>query len=150
MTPERYGVVDFDESGNVRSVVEKPSSPPSNFAITGLYYLDERASDFAAQLKPSPRNELEITDLLDCYREEGSLRVETMGRGFAWLDTGTHSSLLDAGNFVRTLTERQGLQVGSLEEIAFRQGWIGDVELAAQAETYQKNGYGRYLKALLE
>ncbi len=148
--PERYGVVDFDEHGNVRSIVEKPAIPPSHFAVTGLYFLDGRASDFAAQLKPSVRNELEIIDLLDLYRSERSLRVETMGRGFAWLDTGTHGSLLDAGNFVRTLTERQGVQVGSLEEIAFRQGWIGPDDLRARAEVYRKNDYGRYLKSLLE
>lgn len=148
--PERYGVVDFDEQGNVRSIVEKPPIPASYFAVTGLYFLDSRAPDYAAQLKPSARNELEIIDLLDFYRSEQCLRVETMGRGFAWLDTGTHGSLLDAGNFVRTLTERQGVQVGSLEEIAFRQGWIGPEDLCARAEVYGKNDYGRYLKSLLQ
>ena len=122
--PERYGVVDFDSAGNVRAIVEKPAVPPSNFAVTGLYYLDGRAPEFAARVRPSLRGELEIADLLEIYRAEGSLSVEKMGRGFAWLDTGTHGSLLDAGNFVRTLTERQGLQVGCPDEIAYRIGWI--------------------------
>ncbi len=147
--PERYGVVGFDDAGRVNAVVEKPAQPPSNYAVTGLYFLDERAPSFAKQIKPSPRGELEITSLLDCYLQEGSLTVETMGRGYAWLDTGTHASLLDAGNFVRTLTERQGLQVGSPDEIAFRAGWITPAELAARAATFSKNGYGRYLESLL-
>jgi len=147
--PERYGVVDFDADGTVRAILEKPPVPPSNFAVTGLYYLDGRASDFAAQVKPSPRGELEIVDLLEAYRAEGTLRVEKMGRGYAWLDTGTHGSLLDAGNFVRTLTERQGLQVGCPDEIAFRKGWIGRHELAKRAEVFRKNDYGRYLAAVL-
>ncbi|MDZ4094208.1 MAG: glucose-1-phosphate thymidylyltransferase RfbA, partial [Paracoccaceae bacterium] len=122
--PERYGVVDFDSTGQVRAIIEKPVVPPSHFAVTGLYYLDGRAPDLAACVRPSPRGELEITDLLELYRAEGSLRVEKMGRGFAWLDTGTHGSLLDAGNFVRTLQARQGLQVGCPDEIAFHRGWI--------------------------
>lgn len=147
--PERYGVVDFDADGTVRAIIEKPAVPPSNFAVTGLYYLDGRASEFAARVKPSPRGELEIVDLLEVYRAEGSLRVEKMGRGYAWLDTGTHGSLLDAGNFVRTLTERQGLQVGCPDEIAFRLGWIGRAELAKRAEVFRKNDYGRYLAAVL-
>lgn len=147
--PERYGVVDFDKDGQVRAIIEKPSVPPSNFAVTGLYYLDARAPDLAAQVKPSARGELEIADLLGIYRAEGSLSVERMGRGFAWLDTGTHGSLLDAGNFVRTLENRQGLQVGCPEEIAFRNDWISRQELAAQAARYAKNDYGRYLAALV-
>lgn len=147
--PERYGVVDFDADGTVRAIIEKPKVPPSNFAVTGLYYLDGRASGFARSVKPSGRGELEIADLLEIYRAEGSLSVERMGRGFAWLDTGTHGSLLDAGNFVRTLEERQGLQVGCPDEIAFRQGWIDREQLAARAELFQKNSYGRYLAAIL-
>ncbi len=147
--PERYGVVDFDASGQVRAIIEKPANPPSNYAVTGLYYLDARAPDLAAQVKPSPRGELEIADLLEIYRAEGSLSVERMGRGYAWLDTGTHSSLLDAGNFVRTLENRQGLQVGCPDEIAYRQGWISRDDLAARAKVYAKNDYGRYLAAIV-
>jgi len=147
--PERYGVVDFDASGQVRAIIEKPAKPPSNYAVTGLYYLDARAPDLAAQVKPSPRGELEIADLLEIYRAEGSLNVERMGRGFAWLDTGTHGSLLDAGNFVRTLENRQGLQVGCPDEIAYRQGWISRDDLAARANIYAKNDYGRYLAAIV-
>ena len=147
--PERYGVVDFDAAGNVRAIIEKPEVPPSNFAVTGLYYLDGRAPEFAAQVKPSARGELEIADLLEFYRSEGSLSIEKMGRGFAWLDTGTHGSLLDAGNFVRTLTERQGLQVGCPDEIAYRVGWIDRAGLATRAEAFRKNDYGRYLQAIL-
>ncbi len=143
--PERYGVVDFDAKGQVRAIIEKPEQPPSNYAVTGLYYLDGRAPELAAKVKPSPRGELEIVDLLEAYRLEGSLRVERMGRGFAWLDTGTHGSLLDAGNFVRTLTDRQGLQVGSPDEIAYRAGFIGRDDLLIRAETFRKNDYGRYL-----
>ena len=148
MDPERYGVVDFDGDGRVRTLVEKPAVAPSNYAVTGLYFLDGRAPDLAAQVKPSVRGELEIIDLLDLYSAEGSLRVEKMGRGFAWLDTGTHGSLLDAGNFVRTLTERQGLQVGSPDEIAFRAGWISTEQLARRAEIFRKNAYGGYLSRL--
>ncbi len=147
--PERYGVVDFDAQGNVRAIIEKPANPPSNYAVTGLYYLDARAPDFAAQVKPSPRGELEIADLLEIYRSEGSLNVERMGRGYAWLDTGTHGSLLDAGNFVRTLENRQGLQVGCPDEIAYREGWISRDDLAARAKLYAKNDYGRYLAAIV-
>ena len=143
--PERYGVVDFDAKGQVRAIIEKPDQPPSNYAVTGLYYLDGRAPELAAKVKPSPRGELEIVDLLEAYRAEGSLRVERMGRGFAWLDTGTHGSLLDAGNFVRTLTDRQGLQVGSPDEIAYRAGFITRDDLLKRAETFRKNDYGRYL-----
>ena len=147
--PERYGVVDFDADGNVRAIIEKPEKPPSNFAITGLYYLDARAPELARSVKPSPRGELEIADLLEIYRKDGNLKVERMGRGYAWLDTGTHGSLLDAGNFVRTLEARQGLQVGCPDEIAFSKGWIDHAALAARAEIFRKNDYGRYLAGLL-
>ena len=143
--PERYGVVAFDAQGRVSAIVEKPQHPPSSFAVTGLYYLDGRAPALARGIKPSPRGELEIVDLLEVYRAEGSLQVERMGRGFAWLDTGTHGSLLDAGNFVRTLEERQGLQVGSPDEIAFRQGWIDAAALETRARLFGKTAYGRYL-----
>ena len=143
--PERYGVVQFDAQGNVQAIIEKPLVPPSNYAVTGLYYLDGRAPELAAQVKPSPRGELEIADLLEIYRAEGSLTVEKMGRGFAWLDTGTHGSLLDAGNFVRTLEARQGLQVGCPDEIAYRAGWIDKAALLARADIFKKNNYGRYL-----
>ena len=149
MDPERYGVVDFDADGNVKAIVEKPAVPPSNYAVTGLYFLDGRAPDLAAQVQPSARGELEITELLELYRAEGALHVEQMGRGFAWLDTGTHGSLLDAGNFVRTLTERQGLQVGSPDEIAYRAGWIDRDQLAERADVFKKNGYGTHLKGVL-
>ena len=148
--PERYGVVDFDADGNVRQIIEKPAKPPSNFAITGLYYLDARAPELAAQVKPSARGELEIADLLEIYRAEGSLSVERMGRGFAWLDTGTHGSLLDAGNFVRTLQARQGLQVGCPDEIAYRAGWIDRAALVARAAVFCKNDYGRYLQSIAD
>jgi glucose-1-phosphate thymidylyltransferase len=147
--PERYGVVDFDKDGTVRAIVEKPQLPPSNFAVTGLYYLDGRAPALAAQVQPSARGELEIADLLEMYRAEGCLSVEKMGRGFAWLDTGTHGSLLDAGNFVRTLEARQGLQVGCPDEIAYRIGWIDKTALAARAEIFRKNDYGRYLSSIV-
>jgi len=148
--PERYGVVEFDASGKARQIIEKPEVAPSNYAVTGLYFLDGTAPARARQVQPSPRGELEITDLLQMYLDDGALRVETMGRGYAWLDTGTHSSLLDAGNFVRTLENRQGLQTGCLEEIAFGQGWISREDLAARAELFAKNGYGAYLAGLLD
>ena len=147
--PERYGVVEFDAEGRVQAIIEKPEVPPSNFAVTGLYYLDGRAPELAAQVKPSARGELEIADLLEIYRAEGTLSVERMGRGFAWLDTGTHASLLDAGNFVRTLEARQGLQVGCPDEIAYRLGWIDKALLAARADTFKKNDYGRYLASIV-
>ena len=147
--PERYGVVDFDGEGRARQIIEKPSVPPSNYAVTGLYFLDATAPARARQVQPSPRGELEITDLLQMYLDEGDLRVETMGRGYAWLDTGTHGSLLEAGNFVRTLEKRQGLQTGCLEEIAWEQGWISREELATRAKLFAKNDYGRYLERLL-
>ena len=146
--PERYGVVSFDEAGAAQEIVEKPQKPASNYAVTGLYFLDGSAPDRAAKVTPSARGELEITSLLGMYLEEGLLSVERMGRGFAWLDTGTHGSLLDAGNFVRTLEKRQGQQTGSPDEIAFELNWITKSDLAKLAERYKKNDYGRYLKDL--
>ncbi|WP_432257124.1 glucose-1-phosphate thymidylyltransferase RfbA [Limimaricola sp. AA108-03] len=143
--PERYGVVDFDERGRARSIIEKPEVPPSNYAVTGLYFLDCSASERARSVQPSARGELEITTLLESYLNEGKLSVERMGRGYAWLDTGTHGSLLDAGNFVRTLEKRQGLQTGSPDEIAFSSGWIDSAALRDRAKLFQKNDYGRFL-----
>lgn len=148
--PERYGVVDFDAQGQARQIIEKPAQPPSNYAVTGLYFLDGTASERARAVKPSPRGELEITDLLQTYLDEGQLHVETMGRGYAWLDTGTHASLLEAGNFVRTLQERQGLQTGCLEEIAYQKSWIDAGALKQRADLFAKSEYGRYLLRLLE
>jgi glucose-1-phosphate thymidylyltransferase len=148
--PERYGVVDFGEDGSVRSIVEKPEQPASNYAVTGLYFLDETAPARASEVKPSARGELEITSLLESYLNDGSLQVSIMGRGYAWFDTGTHGSLLDAGIFVRTLEERQGLQTGSLEEIAFARGWISEEILEARATLFGKNHYGQYLRSLLK
>ncbi len=147
--PERYGVVGFDDAGAVNQIIEKPSDPPSNFAVTGLYFLDADAPTLAKQIKPSARGELEITSLLELYLERGNLSVETMGRGFAWLDTGTHGSLLDAGNFVRTLEERQGLLIGSPDEVAYRQGWLSAADLKARADLFGKSEYGHYLKNVL-
>jgi glucose-1-phosphate thymidylyltransferase len=147
--PERYGVVDFAPDGTVKSIIEKPDVPPSNFAVTGLYFLDGTAPERARAVVPSPRGELEITTLLESYLADGALHVSRMGRGYAWLDTGTHASLLDAGNFVRTLEQRQGMQTGSPDEIAFAQGWISADELNARAVMFGKNAYGRYLKSLL-
>lgn len=148
--PQRYGVVDFDDRGQARAIIEKPEVPPSNYAVTGLYFLDGTAPERARAVTPSPRGELEITSLLEMYLHDRQLSVEQMGRGYAWLDTGTHGSLLDAGNFVRTLSERQGLQVGSPEEIAFAAGWIDAAALRARAEVFGKNGYGAYLHRLLD
>jgi len=148
--PERYGVVGFDADGTAQTIIEKPEKPASNYAVTGLYFLDADAPRLAREVQPSDRGELEITSLLEMYLEKGTLRVNRMGRGYAWLDTGTHASLLDAGNFVRTLTMRQGLQTGCLEEIAHEQGWIDDAALMKRAEMFQKNDYGKYLKALLK
>ncbi|MBM9595163.1 glucose-1-phosphate thymidylyltransferase RfbA [Roseitranquillus sediminis] len=145
--PERYGVVDFD-GDRVKGIVEKPEVPPSHYAVTGLYFLDGTAPERAAEVRPSARGELEITTLLEMYLADGQLDVQKMGRGYAWLDTGTHASLLDAGNFVRTLTDRQGLQTGSPDEIAWRQGWISDAALAERAALFGKTAYGRYLDAL--
>ncbi len=147
--PERYGVVDFDDSGRARAIIEKPEVPASNYAVTGLYFLDETAPERARAVTPSPRGELEIVTLLESYLDDGALQVNRMGRGYAWLDTGTHGSLLDAGNFVRTLQNRQGLQSGCPEEIAFDKGWISARELEALAAPLKKNGYGQYLLNLL-
>lgn len=147
--PERYGVVSFDGE-TVRGIVEKPKVPPSNYAVTGLYFLDGTAPERAARVEPSERGELEITTLLEMYLADGQLSVERMGRGYAWLDTGTHASLLDAGNFVRTLTERQGLQTGSPDEIAFAQGWISAEQLEERAKKFGKNSYGAYLLQLVK
>jgi len=147
--PERYGVVAFDAAGQVSQIIEKPEVPPSPYAVTGLYFLDGSAPERAKAVQPSPRGELEIVTLLEMYLAEGLLSVEQMGRGFAWLDTGTHGSLLDAGNFVRTLTERQGQQVGSPEEIAYAKGWISRDQMAARAKLFGKNAYGAYLSALI-
>lgn len=147
--PERYGVVDFNEAGQAVAIIEKPEVPPSNFAVTGLYFLDGDAPARAKEVKPSSRGELEITTLLEMYLHDGNLSVERMGRGYAWLDTGTHGSLLDAGNFVRTLEKRQGLQTGSPDEIAFDQGWIDRAQLGMRARLFQKNEYGRYLAGLI-
>ncbi|MDP4991983.1 MAG: glucose-1-phosphate thymidylyltransferase RfbA [Marivita lacus] len=147
--PERYGVVEFGADGTVRQIIEKPAKAPSPYAVTGLYFLDGTAPARAAQVQPSERGELEITALLESYLDDGQLSVELMGRGYAWLDTGTHGSLLDAGNFVRTLSDRQGQQIGSPDEIAYHQGWIDDDALRARAEMFGKNGYGAYLLGLL-
>lgn len=147
-SPSEYGVVSFDGNGKANEIVEKPERPKSNYAVTGLYFLDGDAPARAKQIKPSHRGELEITSLLDTYLIEGSLSVEMMSRGYAWLDTGTHSNLLDAGNFVRTLQSRQGLQVGCLEEIAFQNGWINIAQLVEAGETYSKTEYGQYLLQL--
>ncbi len=148
--PERYGVVAFSAAGEVREIVEKPAQPPSNYAVTGLYFLDSSAPERARAVQPSERGELEIADLLESYRRDGALHVELMGRGYAWLDTGTHASLLDAGNFVRTLQDRQGTQVGCPEEIAFRNRWITPDDLNQRARIYDKTGYGAYLRGLLD
>lgn len=146
--PERYGVLDFDATGRVRAIIEKPAVPPSKYAVTGLYFLDATASARAREVKPSGRGELEITSLLEMYLADGQLSVQQMGRGYAWLDTGSHGSLLDAGNFVRTLEERQGLQTGSPEEIAYDAGWISKTELLERARLFGKNDYGKYLNRL--
>jgi len=142
--PQRYGVVAFDAAGKAISLEEKPAQPRSNMAVTGLYFYDGRASALARSLKPSPRGELEITDLNRLYLEEGSLNVEVLGRGFAWLDTGTHDSLVQAGEFVRAIEQRQGLRIGCIEEIAFQQGWIDGDQLRALGRRF-KGGYGDYL-----
>jgi len=147
--PERYGVADFDASGKVVGLEEKPAQPKSNYAVTGLYFYDSRASDFAAELKPSPRGELEITDLNRRYLAEGGLHLEPLGRGYAWLDTGTHQSLLEASNFIETIEARQGLRVCCPEEIAWENGWINDTQLQALAQPLAKSGYGEYLLSLV-
>ncbi len=146
--PERYGVVEFDDTGKAVSLEEKPSDPKSHYAVTGLYFYDERVVDFAKSLKPSVRGELEITDLNRLYLEHDALRVETLGRGYAWLDTGTHDSLLQASNYIATIQERQGLMVACPEEIAYRMGYISRSELLNLGDVMKKNGYGEYLLKL--
>ncbi len=148
--PERYGVVDLNDEGQALSIVEKPAVPKSNYAVTGLYFLDGNAPEKARRVRPSQRGELEITTLLEMYLSEKNLKVERLGRGYAWLDTGTHGSLLEAGNFVRTLEERQGVQIGSPDEIAFTNKWIEREALAERARMFGKNDYGRYLSHLLD
>ncbi len=148
--PERYGVVAFDAHQRAISIEEKPAQPKSNYAVTGLYFYDQHVCDIAAEIKPSARGELEITDVNKRYLEQGQLNVELMGRGYAWLDTGTHDSLLEASSFIATLQKRQGLQVACPEEIAYRQGWIDAGQLAALAYPLRKNGYGQYLLSLLK
>jgi glucose-1-phosphate thymidylyltransferase len=147
--PERYGVVDFDSERRALSIEEKPKAPKSNYAVTGLYFYDEQVCDIAANIAPSPRGELEITDVNAVYLQQGQLHVEIMGRGYAWLDTGTHDSLMEAGQFIATLEKRQGLKVACPEEIAYRRGWIDAAQLERLAQPLLKNGYGQYLQKVL-
>jgi glucose-1-phosphate thymidylyltransferase len=148
--PERYGVVELDDQDRPVAIVEKPAEPKSNYAVTGLYFYDNRVCDYAAALKPSARGELEITDLNRCYLEDGSLMLERLGRGYAWLDTGTHESLTEASNYIETIENRQGLTVACPEEIAYQNGWIDAAQVQRLAAPLAKNGYGRYLLQLIE
>ena len=148
--PERYGVVEFDKSGKVMGIEEKPKAPKSSFAVTGLYFCDEEVVEIASGIKPSARGELEIADVLNAYRSKGNLKVELLGRGFAWLDTGTHDSLLDAGSFVETIEKRQGLKIACVEEVAYRMGYITEPQMRKLAEPMLKNGYGQYLMQVLK
>lgn len=148
--PQRFGVIDFDKSGKALSIEEKPENPKSNYAVTGLYFYDNQVVEIAKNVQPSHRGELEITDINNAYLEQEQLNVELLGRGFAWLDTGTHDSLLEAGQFVQTIEHRQGLKVACLEEIAYNNGWINDEELLERAHFFQKTGYGQYLLKLYQ
>lgn len=148
--PERFGVVEFDEKMHVKSIEEKPKNPKSNYAVTGMYFYDNNVVDIASQIQPSARGELEITDINKAYLDEGKLNVEIMGRGFAWLDTGTHESLLEAANFIATIEKRQNLKVAALEEVAYRMGWISKDKLLELAQPMLKNDYGQYLKRIVD
>ncbi len=148
--PERYGVVEFDDTGRAISIEEKPTNPKSNYAVTGLYFYDETVCERAKAVKPSPRGELEITTLNEMYLNDEQMAVKLLGRGFAWLDTGTYESLLQAGNFVHTMEERQGLKIGCVEEVAWRMGYIDDIQLRTLAEPLIKSGYGRYLNQIAD